>query len=395
MNLAKEVLMPKLGLTMEKGEITEWYVEEGEEVTKGEPLFELMTDKITNIVEAPASGTLLKVLFEAGEEVPVGQVLAFIGEEGEEIDSLEKEAEIPEEENQKLIETKKQAKKEEKEETGKLLISPRAKRKAETAGIDPNIIEGSGPRGRITEEDVQKFIQAKEPSPTAPSTEKTLKKTVPLNQLREVIASRMVESFTKIPHFSLEVELDASNILKARETKKGEDQKLSINAFLMKASALALKNHPRVNASFLEGKIHEWEEINIGLAVALEDGLIVPVVKKADSKSISQLDAEIADLVQKARAGQLESGDISGGTFTISNLGGFGIDSFKAIINPPEAAILAVGQIRETAVVSEGIIKPAPILKLTLSADHRILDGAAGARFLVELKENLLAIESF
>jgi len=390
--LAKEVLMPKLGLTMEKGEITEWYVEEGEEVTKGEPLFELMTDKITNIVEAPASGTLLKVLFEAGEEVPVGQVLAFIGEEGEEIDSLEKEAEIPEEENQKLIETKKQAKKEEK---GKLLISPRAKRKAETAGIDPNIIEGSGPRGRITEEDVQKFIQAKEPSPTAPSTEKTLKKTVPLNQLREVIASRMVESFTKIPHFSLEVELDASNILKARETKKGEDQKLSINAFLMKASALALKNHPRVNASFLEGKIHEWEEINIGLAVALEDGLIVPVVKKADSKSISQLDAEIADLVQKARAGQLESGDISGGTFTISNLGGFGIDSFKAIINPPEAAILAVGQIRETAVVSEGIIKPAPILKLTLSADHRILDGAAGARFLVELKENLLAIESF
>lgn len=393
--MAKEVLMPKLGLTMEKGEITEWYVEEGEEVTKGEPLFELMTDKITNIVEAPASGTLLKVLFEAGEEVPVGQVLAFIGEEGEEIDSLEKEAEIPEEENQKLIETKKQAKKEEKEETGKLLISPRAKRKAETAGIDPNIIEGSGPRGRITEEDVQKFIQAKEPSPTAPSTEKTLKKTVPLNQLREVIASRMVESFTKIPHFSLEVELDASNILKARETKKGEDQKLSINAFLMKASALALKNHPRVNASFLEGKIQEWEEINIGLAVALEDGLIVPVVKKADSKSISQLDAEIADLVQKARAGQLESEDISGGTFTISNLGGFGIDSFKAIINPPEAAILAVGQIRETAVVSEGIIKPAPILKLTLSADHRILDGAAGARFLVELKENLLAIESF
>lgn len=397
--MAKEVIMPKLGLTMEEGVINKWLVKEGDRVEKGDPLFEVATDKVNMEVESPASGVVLKILYPEGATVPITEVVAYIGEAGEEIPTPAKKAETPqvaaEPVQEKVVE-------EEVAKEERVKASPLARKLAREYGIDLATLKGTGPGGRIVKEDVERARKAlEEERKKAPVTEKVVERVeaekeipgeiVPLSRMRRIIAERMQESVRTKPHFFIFQEVLAEELVRMRErllplVEKQTGLRVSYTDILVKMVAKALERYPLLNASFTDTGIVFHEDINIGVAVALEEGLIVPVVKEVQKKSIAQITVALHDLVERAKAGKLTPEDISGGTFTISNLGMFGVDAFTAIINPPESAILACGAIKKRPVFDGKDIIPLSVMELVLSCDHRIIDGAVAAQFMQFLK---------
>ncbi len=360
--MAVEVIMPKLGMTMQEGTIVRWLKEEGEWVEKGEPILEIETDKVVMEVEAPASGILAGISAGPGEVVPVTQTIAYVLEPGE---RLEEVARPP-------------AKEAVPAPGERIVATPAARRLAREHDVDLAQIQGSGPGGRIVEKDVRAFIEAIKP----PIEALKVKERIPLTGRRKTIAERMQESARQAPHIALTVEVDMSEAEKAR---KG----CSFTALIVQTVAQALRRHPMVNASLQGDEIVLYDEVNVGVAVDTEEGLIVPVVKEADTKDLPEIDAEIEELAERAREGILSLDEVTGGTFTVSNLGMFGVEDFHAIINPPQTAILAVGAISKRPVAVNERVVIRPVMKMTLSADHRVLDGAAAAEFLRDIKASL------
>lgn len=385
-----KVIMPKLGLVMKEGLVVLWHVQEGDPIQAGKLLLEIESDKVTTEIEAPASGVLRRVIVRADEIVPCGTVVGIISAtENEEIPGLD--AIVAEsrsvatsreqwEERQTLREAPEAAESREPEE--KVRISPAARKLAKQHGIDPSRIRGSGPRGRIVREDV---IRAAEEE----TEEERPGESVPITRLRRSIADNMArsaQSVARVIHFA---EIDMTRAVAYRN----ENRDLSYNALLVKATATAMREDPVLNVSFQADGIRKHGDVNIGLAVALDDGLITVSVKQADQKSLQVIAEESAALIEKAQAGRLEVDDVTGNSITISNLGGFDIDSFTPIVNLPEAAILGAGSVVDRPVVKSGKIEVAPIMKLSLSFDHRIVDGAPAARFLQLLKRRLESLD--
>ena len=396
--MATVVNMPKLGFDMAEGLLVRWVKAEGEAVEQGEVLAEIETDKATVEVEAEAGGTVLKHLVTENTSVPIGAPITVIGEEGEEFDAegLSSKAELevetapePATEIEAVVETTpivvaQPATNGDGRLPEGVRASPVARRLAAERGIELSSISGSGPQGRIVKRDVEAATPAAAPS-YQPSMVPAETVRVPVSRLRETIGRRMTASKQQLPHFYVTADLDAAPLMELRRqlnTRMQDDEKFSVNDFLVKAAAMALREFPNLNASLDDGEIVRHGQINIGVAVALEGGLMTVVAKEVDGKPIRQLSLEIREVVGRAREGKVRPGDIEGSTFTVSNLGMYQVDHFIAIINPPEAAILAVGSVREEAVVVNGQVVPGKRLQVTLSADHRVTDGAEAARWL-------------
>ncbi|MBE3592412.1 MAG: 2-oxo acid dehydrogenase subunit E2 [Thermoanaerobacter sp.] len=400
--MANVELMPKLGMTMTSGKITKWLKKEGDKVEQGEPLLEIETDKVTMEEEATYSGVLLKILAKEGETVPVNQPIAIIGQQGENVDDLLKQSNIIEEQkepqqNEPIEETKKPISQGEQTSIPtKPRATPVARKIAKEYDIDLTQIKGSGPSGRIQRKDVEEYLknlqQRKLPTQEEPKSKPvSYTRTIPLTGMRGIIASKMKQSVNTAPHYYVTMDINMEEVLKLRETlsEKVQNAKISINTFIIKAVALAIKKYPIINSFVDNDQIILKDQINIGLAVALEEGLIVPVIREADKKGLSEIAYEERQLIEKAREGKLTPDEYNGGSFTISNLGMFDVTTFTAIINQPEVAILAVGKIIPTPVVEDGEIKIKPMMKATLSSDHRVIDGAVAAKFLKKIKEIL------
>lgn len=410
------VLMPRLSDTMTEGVIAGWHKNVGDTVKKGEVLADIETDKATMELESYKDGILLYQGAKAGETIQVNDLLCIIGKQGLDISSIvaavksgpaaaksaEPVASAPETKTataSPAASTPPATSAETVVNEGRILASPLAKKIASEKGIDLRYVKGSGDNGRITKTDIDNYQPAPAASSSAPAatTAKAVAPTVipgqesfdevPVSQMRKVIARRLSESLFTAPHFYLTMTIDMDAAVAAR-TKINEvaPVKISFNDLVLKATAMALKQHPKVNSSWLGDKIRYNHHVNIGVAVAVEDGLLVPVVRFADTKSLSQIGAEVKEYAQKAKDKKLQPSDWEGSTFTISNLGMFGIDQFTAIINPPDSCILAVGGISQVPVVKNGQVVPGNIMKLTMSCDHRSVDGATGAAFLQTLK---------
>jgi pyruvate dehydrogenase E2 component (dihydrolipoamide acetyltransferase) len=387
--------MPKLGMVMKEGLVVLWHVEESDRIEAGKLLLEIESDKVTTEIEAPASGIVRRIIVEAEEIVPCGTVVGIITDtEDEEIPGLD--AIVAEsrsvaitreqwEERQALKEASEEAGASEPEE--RVRISPAARKLAREHGIDPSRIEGTGPRGRIVREDVMRVVEGERPG-----------QSVPITRLRRSIADNMARSarsVARVVHFA---EVDMTRAVDYRNENRESferevDADLSYNALLIKATASAMREDPVLNLSFQDDVIRRHSDINIGLAVALEEGLITVSIKRADEKDLGLVAKESAALIEKARIGRLQVDDVTGNSITISSLGGFEIDSFTPIVNLPEAAILGVGSVVDRPVVKSGKIEVAPIMKLSLSFDHRIVDGAPAARFLQLLKRKLETLD--
>jgi pyruvate dehydrogenase E2 component (dihydrolipoamide acetyltransferase) len=390
--------MPALSSTMKKGKVVKWCKKEGDAVEKGDILYEVETDKVNVEVESLTSGFLRKILVAEGIEVPIKTPIAVISESmDEDIPAMVEAGPVPEVSPPK-VEPEKETKKELKKGP-KLKISPLARRIAEEKGIDPQIVKGTGPGGRITKEDVEKALEEGVKASAEPTGGVGVEtpqlgvegEDIELTKMRKVIAQRLQESKVNAPHFYVDVTADATAMTQLKESleKRAQEEgiKVSFNDILIKILSQALQEYPMVNASFVEDHIRLHHAINIGVAVAVEDGLVVPVLRNADEKTILQISREVAELAGKARNKRLLPDEYQGGTFTITNLGMFGVESFHAIINPPESGILAVSAIIPKPVVVDGEIVVRPCLKLSLSIDHRLVDGAVAARFLARIKE--------
>jgi len=398
--VATVINMPKLGFDMAEGLLVRWAKAEGETVEIGEVLAEIETDKATVEVEAETGGVILKHLAAENTSVPIGAPITVIGEAGEEFDagSIQVEAqavktEAPMAEQPAVPEpaTASPIAASETSANGDLpsgvRASPVARRLAAERGVELRALSGSGPQGRIVKRDVEAAVPAAatETSPIQPSAAPLETVRAPMTKLREVIGRRMLASKQQMPHFYVTSDLDAAPMMDLRRqlnSRMPDDEKFSVNDFLVKASAMALREFPNINASLEEGEIVRHGNINVGVAVALDDGLMTVVTKDVDGKPLRQLSTELRALVARARSGKVRPGDIEGSTFTVSNLGMFQVDHFIAIINPPEAAIMAVGSVRDEAVVVNGQVVPGKRLQVTLSADHRVTDGAEVARWL-------------
>ncbi|MEM2122397.1 MAG: dihydrolipoamide acetyltransferase family protein [Candidatus Bathyarchaeia archaeon] len=385
------VKMPKSSLTMEQGTILKWYKREGDKIEKGEPLVQIMEQKSTIDLESSVSGTVLKILAAENEDVPVGRTIAILGEPGEEIPPLEEpggEEAKPKAPEQVLEAT---SKPEELKPYVEVRASPLAKKLAKEHGIDLREIKGTGPGGRVTESDVHKYLEAK----AALKVEgKKVKETIPVTGLRRIVAERMALSASTAPRITLFMEVDAAGIKAFRERLKVfENLQVSYTDILVKAVAKALKEHPIMNSTFDGDSVKIFEDINIGVAVATETGLVVPVIHNADQLPLSEISEKAKVLVEKARDNKLERIDVSDGTFTITNLGMYDVDTFTPLINPPECAILGVGRIVDKAVVKAGRIEVKPIMTLSLSFDHRIVDGAPASRFMQTLKKIIEGVD--
>ncbi|MEM2863911.1 MAG: dihydrolipoamide acetyltransferase family protein [Candidatus Bathyarchaeia archaeon] len=384
------VKMPKSDLTMERGTILKWYKREGDKIMKGEPLVQIMAQKSTIDLESSVSGTVLKTLAEENEDVPVGKIIAILGEPGEEIPSLEA---LEEEARPKALEPILEAppKLEEVKSHVEVRASPLARKLAKEHGIDLREVEGTGPGGRVTESDVQRYLEAK----AALKVEgRKVKESLPVTGLRRIVAERMVISATTAPRITLFMEVDASGIKAFRERLKFfENLQVSYTDILVKAVAKALREHPIMNSTFDGDSIKIFEDVNIGVAVATDMGLVVPVIHNADKLPLSEVSEKIRVLAEKARDNRLERADVSNGTFTITNLGMYDVDTFTPLINPPECAILGVGRIAEKPVVNAGRIEIKPMMTLSLSFDHRIVDGAPASRFMQTLKKIIEGVD--
>ena len=385
---------------MESGTIVRWLKAEGDTVEKGEVLYELDTEKATQEVEAEASGVLLKILAGEGEEIEVGKTIAVIGEAGEEVSVEEPEpaaeappepkAEAPAPEPTREPEPAPAAR---SENGGRVKASPLARRIARERGIDLSSLSGTGPEGRIVAEDVERAEKTAPAvaaaAPAAPTGEVEV---VPLTGMRKAIARRMTEAWAA-PVFQITMTADMTAAIRLREglvARMAEgDAKPTYSDILTKVCAVALRRHPAVNALFAGDEVHLMPTANVGIAVAVPNGLVVPVLRSCETKTIPQLANERAELVGRTRAGGLRQDDLEGGTFTVSNLGMYGVERFVAVLNPPQAAILAVGAIEERAVVRDGEVVARPVLELTLTCDHRTVDGATASEFLRTVKQFL------
>ncbi|OLE60325.1 MAG: hypothetical protein AUG10_06275 [Gemmatimonadetes bacterium 13_1_20CM_2_70_10] len=405
--MATTVHMEALSPTMEEGRLVKWTKQEGDPVKTGETLAEVETDKAVMELVARADGSLVKILVPEGKTVPVGAAVAYIGAPGEKVSDASTAAPAARPVVSSPSVTSAPAPPASPVPTPadatRVKASPLAKRMAREAGVDLRLVTGSGPGGRVTKRDLeaagtQPAAVSSTPLPTpyippavavrsgAPYED------VPLTQIRKTIARRLVTSLGPIPHFFLTTEVDMERAAEARAAlnkELGDQGKVSFNDIIVKATALALTRHRACNAWFQEDHIRYWNEVHLGMAVAVEDGLITPVVRNADQKSLSQISVEARALADKARRRQLKPDEYTGATFSVSNLGMFDIDQFTAVINPPEAGILAVGTVVEKPVVLEGQVVPRKRLRLTMSCDHRVIDGATGAAFLKTLKQML------
>lgn len=409
--MAVKVEMPKLSDTMEEGVIAKWNVEEGDSVESGDIIAEVETDKATMEVEVFDAGTILKILVNEGDAVPLGELMAVIGEEGEDIDELLEEAQSSDSANGDSDEQEtgesKSAETEEKDEEydpvfsdlddkgngqadgGRIKASPLARKMAEEQGIALSNVKGSGPQGRIIKRDIESFDPSQ--APVAPAaTVSREDKEHRVSQMRKTIARRLSKSKFSSPHYYETIDIDMSSVWDARkQLNEISDTKISFNDIVVKACATALRQHPDINSSWQGDKIIEHGDVNIAVAVGIDEGLVTPVIDNTDQKGLQQIAAEGKELISKAKDRSLQPEEMEGSTFTVSNLGMFGIEEFTAIINPPNACILAVGAIREVPVVEEGEVVPGKRMKVTLSSDHRIVDGVSAAQFLNTLKQML------
>jgi pyruvate dehydrogenase E2 component (dihydrolipoamide acetyltransferase) len=416
-----EVTMPKMGDAMEEGTLVEWIKKEGDSVREGEPIANIQTDKATVEMESPGTGTLAGLLIQEGDTVPVGQPIALILGKGEEVpadwgakSSVASGAKAPEPTPEPVKPAPAAVALEERPQptsvppppptptapTGgngrgrRVVASPLARKLAKQLGIDLSALSGSGPGGRIIEKDVR--AAAASPAAVAPAVAQTLAaRDVPLTNLQRITATRTVESKQTIPHYYVTIEVDVEELqeLRAWMNRENPDQKLSLNDFIIKACALALVEQPHINASYADGKRHEYGEVNIGVLAAVPDGLTLPVIHNCERKSLRQIAQEARELVEKARANRLSPNELSGATFAISNMGMFDVDSFAAVINQPNGAIVAVGTAKRVPVVleedGEEYFAARWRMKLTGSFDHRIIDGAVGATFMGVLRKYL------
>lgn len=403
--MAEIIRMPRLSDTMEEGNIVAWLKKVGDTVKSGDILAEVETDKATMELESYFNGILLYVGVESGP-VPVDGIIAIIGKQGEDFQSLlnnaaaptpaaaPAQAATPTETSTAPAPAKPEmpaaAPAMESSAEARVKASPLARAMAEKAGVDINQVKGSGDHGRIIKKDIESFVENPTPATVTQAPMVLPSGEIPVTQMRKVIAKRLGESKFTAPHFYLTMEIDMEVAMAARTAINADgDVKISFNDFVVKACAAALKKHPMINASWLGDKIAIHNVVNIGVAVAVPDGLLVPVVNNADMKSLSQINAEVKELAKKAKDKKLQPQEMTGNTFTISNLGMFDIEEFTAIINPPDACILAVGSIIEKPVVKNGAIVVGHTMKVTLSCDHRVVDGATGAQFLQTLKSIL------
>jgi pyruvate dehydrogenase E2 component (dihydrolipoamide acetyltransferase) len=446
--MATQVMMPKLSPTMEEGQLSRWLKKEGDTVSMGEPLAEIDTDKATMEMQALSSGVLRKILIKEGESAPLGQLIAIIAEADEDISALESQAPAAKPAAAKASpvaategaadkaspvaateapatpvptpttstqppaakqpapagENGKQGEVIAAEPTGRLVVSPLAARMAAEAGIDLRSLSGSGPGGRIIKRDIESAISgggAKGQTAATPPSVQPLEKAQvagasafrdePLSVMRKTIARRLVTSIGPVPHFFLTTEIEMDRVVEMRRRINDLDPelKISINDVIIKVAAVALIQHPQVNASFQESVLRFYEHADIGVAVAIEDGLITPVVRAADQKSLSAIAHEVRDLAERARSRKLQPEEYTGASFSVSNLGMLGIDEFTAVINPPEGAILAIGAVTAKPVVRDGEIVVRQMMRVTMSCDHRVIDGATGAKFLQTFKKIL------
>jgi len=421
--MAEIIRMPKMSDTMEEGVIAGWLKKVGEEVKSGDILAEVETDKATMELESYDDGFLLHVGVNDGDSVPVDGVIAIIGEKDEDVSSIlndlksekesenEKESEVvsndndekiknnentilSEEVNEKSVQSDEVKVSINSENDARVKASPLAKKLALEKGINISDVSGSGDGGRITKIDIQNFnpiktvIDSKSEIVLPKINSEESYEEIPVSQMRKTISKRLAESKFTAPHFYLTMEINMDNCIEGRKKiDESSEIKISFNDIILKACAVALRKHPMINSSFLEDKIRINHHVHIGVAVAVDEGLLVPVIRFADNKSLSHISTEVKSLAEKAKSKQLQPSEWEGNTFTISNLGMFGIDEFTAIINPKDSCILAVGGIRNTPVVKDGEIVPGNLMKVTLSCDHRIVDGATGSSFLKTLKE--------
>ncbi len=411
--MAEIIRMPRLSDTMEEGNIIEWLKKVGDNVVPGDILAEVETDKATMELESFEKGTLLYIGVESGP-VPVDDVIAIIGDKSENVEDLlsdlkktETSAPSSESENSPKIEEKpviEEVKKVEKiveapivqtntSSNDRLKASPLAKKMAQDANIDITLVAGTGEGGRIVKRDIENYTPSTAPSNSAPVIGETIDfeyGDVALSSMRKTIARRLSESKFGAPHFYLTMEINMDAAMAARkQLNDGEDLRISYNDMIVKACASALRKNPTVNASWMDDKIRYHQDINIGVAVAVPDGLMVPVVKNADQKSLNVIYRDIRELAGKAKNKKIAMNEMQGNTFTISNLGMFDITEFTAIINPPDACIMAVGSIIEKPIVKDGQVVVGNTMKVTLSCDHRAIDGATGAMFLQSVKSYL------
>jgi len=393
--MAEIVRMPKLSDTMTEGVVAKWHKKVGDKVKAGDLLADIETDKATMEFESFQDGVLLHRGVSEGATAPVDSILAVLGKEGEDISALLKDDGAPAPEAKKETEPAKEeaavaaAAKEESTAEGRVKASPLAKSIAKDKGIDLSQVSGSGDGGRIIKKDVENYTPAAASKSAAASVQAGTEsyEEVTLSQMRKTIARRLSESKFSAPHFYLTMEIDMDNAMAARKSiNENSDVRISFNDLVIKATAMALRKHPKVNASWLGDKIRYNHHVHIGVAVAIEDGLVVPVLRFADAKSLSQINEEVKVYAGKARDKKIQPSDMEGNTFTISNLGMYGIEEFTAIINPPDSCIMAVGGIKQTPVVKNGQVVPGNVMKVTLSCDHRSVDGATGSEFLQTFK---------
>jgi pyruvate dehydrogenase E2 component (dihydrolipoamide acetyltransferase) len=436
--MATDIVMPRLSDSMEEGTVLKWLKSVGDEVSVGEELVEIETDKANMVYESDTAGTLIEIVADENDTLPIGEVIARVGEAGEApsgngakaAGEAQEEAEKPAEEEPEPEAEEPEAARSEAEEQeqvttaeaepapaptgdGRVKASPIARRIAKDKGLDLSALQGSGPGGRIIKADVERAeapaaaptAPAEAPAPAAapagptpgarekPETAKGETQVVELTKLQQTVARRMAESKATAPHFYLSMEIDMSRCVEARSRIKassGEGEVVpSFNDMVVKATALALREFPRANGSYRDGKWELHSRVNVGIAVAAQDALVVPTIFDADSKGLRQIATEARALAQRVREQTITPPELSGGTFTVSNLGMYGISNFQAVINPPHAGILAVGAITETPVVRSGEITTAQLMGVTLACDHRILYGADGAEFLGHIRDLL------
>jgi len=422
-----EVQMPKLSDTMTEGTLVSWKKKKGDKVSAGEVIAEIETDKATMEWESPEDGTLTEIYVEEGGKVNVGDKIAFIGGEGEEAPKKEekKEPEKKEEKSEEKTEKPAPAEKKEKEtappqekkkpveasaspartEEARVKASPVARRVAAELGVDLASVKGTGPEGRVTETDVRAAAKsvaavadrggAKAQPKPVPSIKAGEGARIQLSGMRKIIAQRLVESLGPIPHFYLTIEINAAPLMAAREELKSagegaDTSKITVNDFVLKAAVQAAVKVPRANASFDGDAVVQYADVDLGIAVAIEDGLLTPVIRAAQNKSLREISEQAKDLASRARNKRMKPEEFQGGTFTVSNLGGMGIDSFSAVINPPQGFILAIGKVTKVPVIDErDQIVVGHRMSITMSCDHRVIDGALGAEYLKELRHLL------
>ncbi len=414
-----DVTMPQMGADMVEGTLVRWLKKVGDEVKRGEVIAEIETDKATVELEAFESGTILKLVAQEGEVVPVGDVIAILGDPAEAPPEVERkpvpppakreiEPEVKATASRTIAEPAPMSTEDAERGEERIRISPVARRIAREAGLDIRGLRGSGPDGRILRRDVEAAIAERQrtaaptppaapeppavPAPTPPARVAAPEVMGELSKMRRAIAHRMLLSKQTQPHYYLTLDVDMTDALAFRAQLNGglaELQKVTINDLIVKACAIALERHPKFNASFADDGLRMNERINICIGIALEDGLIAPAVLDCQAKSLGRIALETKDLVERARAGKLTAAEYGEGTFTITNLGAYGVETLIGIINPPQAAILGVGSVMEKPVVRDGEVTVRQVMKIALSADHRVTDGAEGARFIKEIQRVL------